>query len=145
VPKRHPPEVRAAAIAAVSLGEQPSAVAKRFGISQGRLSEWCKVDAPSFSDLPEVSGTAYARTRIRMAELIYDSLIDAFGAIRLQLQAAAREEWLTKQNAGDVASLLDKEFDGAIRLLAGFRPPERPTDDDDSIVDAASRPTDDGV
>lgn len=130
-------------MAAVAAGEMPAAVAKRFGISQGRLSEWCKVDAPRFSDLPELSGSAYARTRIRMAELIYDSLTDLLMSIRAQLQAAAREDWLAKQTAGDVASLLDKEFDGAIRLLAGFRPPERRDDEDDDVVDAAARPPDD--
>lgn len=132
-------------MAAVAAGEQPAAVARRFGISQGRLSEWVKVDGPNFGDLPEVSGTAYARTRVRMAELIYDSLTDLLMSIRSQLQAVAREEWLTKQTAGDVAALLDKEFDGAIRLLAGFRPPERRDGEDDDVVDAAARPADDGL
>lgn len=146
MPKRHPPETRAAAVAAVALGEQPAAVAKRFGISQGRLHEWCQVDGPSLSDLPEVSGTAYARTRERMAELIYDCLVDTFSAVRLQLQAVAREEWLAEQKAGDVAALLDKEFDGAIRLLAGFKPRDGDEPDDaidGSVVDTAPGSADD--
>lgn len=120
-------------MAAVAAGQQPAAVARKFGISQGRLHEWCQIDGPSLSDLPELSGTAYTRTRVRMAELIYDSLIDLFGSVRLQLQAVAREEWLAKQSAGELAALLDKEFDGAIRLLAGFKPREQPDDADDAI------------
>ena len=60
----------------------------------------------------------------RMAELIYDSIVDIFATVRDQLRAAANEEWLARQNAADLASIMDKEIDGAIRLLAGFRPAE---------------------
>ena len=128
MPKRHPPEVRAAAVAAVVAGEQPAAVAKRYGISRGLLRGWCAQDLPQpeFSDR---SRTDHARTRERMAELIYDCLVDIFGTLRDQLRAATDEAWLAQQSAGDVAALLDKEIDGAIRLLAGFRPAE--TDDVD--------------
>jgi hypothetical protein len=110
-------------VAAVAAGEQPAAVARRFGISQGRLHDWCRVDGPA-GNFPKLSGSAHDRTRERMAELIYDSLVDALSTIRLQLQAVAREEWLAKQSAAELAALLDKEFDGTIRLLAGFRPAE---------------------
>jgi hypothetical protein len=149
VPKRHPPEVRAAAVAAVATGEQPSAVAKRFGISQGLLHGWCEQDLPPV-DLTEVSRSDLARTRTRerMAGLIYDCIGDILGTVRNQLRAASDEEWLARQDAGDVAAILDREIDGAIRLLAGFRPPERdPEHDalDDAFVDATSRPTDDGA
>ena len=133
--RRHSLETRAAAVAAVASGQQPSVVAERFGISRGRLHEWCQVDAPSLSDVPERSGTAYARTRMRMAELIYDSLIDIFGTVRLQLHAVGREEWVAEQKAGELASLLDRELDGAVRLLAGFRPRDDDRRDDDDIID----------
>jgi hypothetical protein len=147
VPKRHAPEIRAAAVAAVATGEQAAAVAKRFGISQGRLHEWCKVDGPDYSAIPEVSGSQYARTRERMAELIYDCIGDIFTTVRDQLRSASREEWVARQNAGDVAAILDREIDGAIRLLAGFRPVERPDDldalDDVPPLGAPARPADD--
>lgn len=131
------------------MGEQRAAVAKRFGISQGRLHEWCQVDGPRLSDLPEVSGTQYARTRERMAELIYDCIGEIFTTVRDQLRAATDEEWLARQNAGDVATILDREIDGAIRLLAGLRPPEPGPEPDaidgPDIVDGTARPADDGA
>lgn len=137
MPKRHPPEMKAAAIAAVATGEQPAVVAKRFGISQGLLHGWCEKELPPV-ELSEVSRSTYARERTRelIAATIYDAVIDTFSAIRAQLQAASREEWLAEQKAGDVATLLDKEFDGAIRLLAGFRPASEP--DDGDVIDGDS-------
>ncbi len=130
--RRHAPETRAAAVAAVATGERPSDVAKRFGISQGILHGWCEKDLPPV-DLSEISRSdlARARSRERIAELIYDCTASILTAIQLQLQGVSREEWLAKQNAGDLAALLDKELDGAIRLLAGFRTSE--TEDD--IID----------
>lgn len=125
MPKRHPPETRAAAVAAVATGEQPAAVAKRFGISQGLLHGWCEHDLPPV-ELSEVSRSdlARARSREQMAELIYDTIGDILTGIRDQLREATRAEWVARQNAADVAALLDKEIDGAIRLLSGFRPAE---------------------
>lgn len=81
-----------------------------------------------------------------MGELIYDTLFDLLSTVRVQLQAAAREEWLAKQTAGDVAALLGTEFDRAIRLLAGLRPaePEQPAIGDGDVVDAPARAADDG-
>ena len=148
MPKRHPPEVKAAAIAAVASGERPADVAKRFGISQGLLHGWCERELPPV-ELSEVSRSVYARERTRelIAATIYDSILDTLTAIRSQLQAASREEWLAEQKAGDVAALLDREFDGAIRLLAGFRPAEPDAQQhaiDGATVDATSRAADDG-
>jgi hypothetical protein len=145
VPKRHPPEVRAAAVAAVATGEQPAAIAKRFGISQGLLHGWCEQDLPPV-ELSEVSRSdlARARTRERIAGIIYDSVVDLFAALRDQLQAASREDWLKDQNAADVASLVGSEVDGAIRLLAGFRPAEQPGESGD-VVDAIAGPADGGA
>ena len=123
VPREHPPEIRAAAVAAVLAGEQQSVVAKRFGVSRGRLHDWVQR-----ASVPSASGTAIAtseaRTRERMAGLIYDTLVDTLTVIRDQLQIVSREDWVEKQSARDLAELVGKEFDGAIRLLAGFRPAE---------------------
>lgn len=133
--KRHSPETRAAAVAAVAMGERPSEVSKRFGISQGLLHGWCKEDLPPV-DLAEISRSdlARARSRERIAELIYDCTASILSTIQVQLQGVSREEWLAKQNAGDLAALLDKELDGAIRLLAGFRTSE----DENDIIDGES-------
>lgn len=113
-------------------------VAKRLGVSLSTVKGWWVEDRPVE---PEV-----ARTRERMAELIYDTLADILTAVRSQLRAATDEEWLSRQNAGDVAALLDGEVDSAIRLLSGFRPaePEQPAITDGAVVDAAAGAADDG-
>lgn len=148
MPRRHPPEVRAAAVAAVATGEQPAAVAKRHGISQGLLHGWCDQDLPPV-DVSEISRSdlARARSREQMAELIYDTIGDLLTGIRDQLREATRAEWVARQDAADVAALLDKEIDGAIRLLAGFRPvdPEPDALEDGAVVDAVARPADSGA
>lgn len=137
-------------MAAVATGEQPAAVAKRFGISQGLLHGWCEQDLPPV-DLSEVSRSdlARARTRERIAEEIYDTVLDFFTTLRNQLQAASREDWLKDQNAADVASLVGSEVDGVVRLLAGFRPAEPGAEPDaidaPGVVDGAARPADPGA
>ena len=145
MPKRHSPELRAAAVAAVATGEQTAAVAKRFGISQGLLHGWCQQDLPPV-ELSEVSRSdlARARSREQMAALIYDTIFDTLSTVRDQLREAAREEWVARQNADQLASLLDREIDGAIRLLSGFRPAEQPDSSDDDAVDASFRAAEDG-
>ena len=123
----------------------PANVARRFGISQGLLHGWCKQDLPPL-DLAEAraeisrSDLARARTRERIAEEIYDTVLDFFTTLRDQLQAASREDWLQKQDAAQLASLVGSEIDGVVRLLAGFRPSEQR---DDDTLDAAARATDD--
>lgn len=111
-------------------------VAKRLGVHLSTVKGWWSEDRPVE---PE-----YARTRERMAELIYDTLADILAAVRGQLRAATDEEWLARQDAGDVAALLGSEIDSAIRLLSGFRPagPEQPALGDGDAVDAAARPPD---
>src|SRR5689334_22263488 len=117
---------RAKAVAQVLAGEQASVVAKRYKIDRSTVSRWVREDAPQ---LPTSQG-ARERTREQMAGLIYDTLADLLGAVRAQLQVAAGQEWLEKQTAGELASLLGTELDRAVRLLAGFRPA---TDDGDSL------------
>jgi len=115
-------------------------VGKRLGISTSTVKSWWQEDRPV--------EPAVARTRERMAELIYDTLADILTAVRGQLLAATDEKWLADQNAGDVAAMLGTEVDSAIRLLSGFRPaadPEQPALEDDSVVDATAWPADDGL
>lgn len=124
----------------------PAAVAKRFGISQGLLHGWCEQDLPPV-DLAEVSRSdlARARTRERIAEEIYDTVLGFFSTLRDQLQAAGREDWLKDQNAADIASLVGSEIDGVVRLLAGFQPAEpgaEPDTIDGDVLEPARRSTD---
>lgn len=139
--KPHPPDIRAQAVAAVALGESIPSVAQRLGLSTGTIKGWWAEDRPV--------QPALARTREEMAELIYDTIRDLLTAVRGQLLAVKSDPWLSTQNAGDVASLLDREVDGAIRLLSGFRPAESGTGPDaidgPDIVDGAARATNDGI
>lgn len=135
--KRHPPEVRAQAVAAVAAGEQPAGVARRFGISQGRLTEWCQ------RDLPEVSGSvrgtpgAYVRERERsnLLDLVEEFVIESITTLSAQARFARRDDWLTKQSAGGLAEYRGVELDRLIRLLAAFRPAD---DEPDALSAPAS-------
>jgi hypothetical protein len=126
--KPHPPEIRRAVVAELLAGKGLNETCKKYGVAKASAKLWKAENSPV---APET-----ARTREAMAILIYDTLTEVLSAIRVQLRAASREEWLKEQTAGDVAALLGTEFDRAIRLLAGFRPAE--PDDEPRVLPPGS-------
>jgi transposase-like protein len=141
VPKRHPPELRAQAIAAVASGEQPAAVAKRLGISQGLLHGWWKQHADDVG-LSEVSRNPGAHVRERehteLIDLVEQLVIESVKALSAQARVAGRDAWIERQSARGLADYRGVEFDRIIRLLAAFRPvDDEPSDDaiDGTAVD----------
>jgi hypothetical protein len=125
-------------VAAVAAGEQPSAVAKRFGISQGRLTEWCQRDLPELSG--SVGGTpgAYVRERERanLLDLVEDFVSESLTTLSAQARFARRDDWLKKQSAVGLAEYRGVELDRLIRLLAAFRPADdEPTDVQSTTAD----------
>ena len=133
--KPHSAELKAAAVAAVASGEQPASVARRFGVSQGRLKEWCDQLGP------RPSGTFYARTREELAELAYDAIAATLKSIAARAEVTGRKDWAERQDASQLAALAAAEWDRVIRMVAGFRPAEEPAlpepiDADDLSSDA---------
>lgn len=112
--KAFPSEVRVKAVGAVVSGESLIVVARRLSIPKSTLIRWVREDGPI--------QPSNARSREAMAELIYDTIADAFTALRAQLQASADPEWIKDQTAGDLAQLMGTISDRTIRLLAGIRP-----------------------
>jgi transposase-like protein len=114
--RAHDPEVRAAAVAAVAVGEKPADVAKRFGISSGRLADWCK------QDLPERSGASGARAREDLGDLVSAFVVESLTTLTDQARFARERDWLAKQTASGLSEYRGVELDRLIRLLAAYRP-----------------------
>lgn len=116
----HRTELKVEVLAAVRAGLTIADAARRFGLSKQTVSDW----------LNELDEDRTLRTRQRardpetIAELLYDLVDEHVQALRLQLQAASRAEWLAKQSAAELAQLVVAERDTLIRVLAGFRPVE---------------------
>lgn len=131
--RRHSPETKAAAIAAVATGERPSEVARRFGISQGRLTEWCAGKLP---ELPEgetrhnphmtpgqfAGPIAKARENEELVDLVRELAAESVKALTAQARYAARDDWLKEQSASGLAEYRGVEFDRLLRLLQAFQP-----------------------
>lgn len=157
--KRHPPEVRAAAVAAVATGEPLTDVAKRFGLDKGRLSHWCSSDIPAAQALDRnesqlsqpvatPGGVVRALQRRTIAELAHELVCVSLETLTVQARVAGREDWVEKQSARGLAEYRGVELDRLIRLLPAFQPDDEPGERDESIdgavVDAVARPADDG-
>jgi hypothetical protein len=148
MPKRHPPEIRAQAVAAVATGGVLSEVARQFGISKGRLSDWCTSDIPAAQDLdrnvPNRSGTSGGVVRDlqrrTIAGLAHELVCVSLETLTVQARVAGREPWIEKQSANGLAQYRGVELDRLIRLLPAFSPdeePERETIDGDIVADAS--------
>lgn len=155
---RHPPEVRAAAVAAVRTGEALSDVARRFGLDKGRLSHWCKSDIPALEAVerndPQQAqltatpgGVVRALQRRTLAELAHELVCVSLETLTVQARVAGREPWIEKQSARGLAEYRGVELDRLIRLLPAFQPDDEsgPTGDivDGDAVDAPARPAGD--
>jgi hypothetical protein len=165
VPKRHPPEVRAAAVAAIVTGEPLSDVARRTGISKGRLSEWCAYDIPAVQVVDRETervpkqqteragtprGVVRDLQRRTIAELAHELVCVSLETLTVQARVAGREAWIEKQSARGLAEYRGVELDRLIRLLPAFQPDDEPGAEPDAIdapdiVDGAARPADDGA
>jgi transposase-like protein len=151
VPKRHPPETRAAAVAAVATGGILSEVARRYGISKGRLSDWCASDIQSAADLdravPERSGTAggvvRGLQRRTIAGLAHELVCTSLETLTVQARVAGAVPWIEKQSARGLAEYRGVELDRLLRLLPAFSPDEETERDGDivdlDVVDASAR------
>lgn len=109
----HSPRKRAAAVAELATGARPTDVARKYGVSLSQLRYWRQTAGV---------GTAYARTREALGDMVYDLVADNIETLRVQARLARSEDWFEKQSAADVAELVGTLSDRTIRLLAAFRP-----------------------
>jgi len=117
----HPPELRAEVIAAVLAGEPIAQVAARLKVDKSLVWRWTQ------AELQPIAIETRARTRSQFQELLLDLLNVHIATLRVQLQAAARPEWIEKQSAAELAALVVAERDSLVRLGAGVPPvDERP-------------------
>ncbi len=114
--KPHPPETKAAVLAALVTGESVSEVARQFKVSRTTVSMWR--DSAQIND-----STAVVREkRDDLGELVYGLVEESINTMVAQLRFARDPEWLARQNAADLAVLFGVTADKATRLLAAFRP-----------------------
>jgi len=159
VSRPHPPEVRAAAVAAVLGGEALSAVARRMGLSKSRLSIWCAQAEPDIAALdaersepersvvernvPERSGTpggvVLPIRRRTIAELAHELVCVSLETLTVQARVAGRVAWIEEQSANGLAQYRGVELDRLLRLLPAFNAdaeaPERNDPDEPIAID----------
>ncbi len=114
--KPHPPEKKAAALAALASGESVRAVAQRLGLSRTTVAMWR--DA---AGLNEPAAVVHEK-RQALGEQVYELIEDSIRTLRVQLRVAADESWLKQQSAGELAVFHGVIADKTVRLLASLRP-----------------------
>ncbi len=112
----HPPEIRAAAIAAIASGDGIRATARRLGVNHQVIRRWWAEDRPEHS--------LNARTREELSNLIYDAVVDALGSLRARAIETSRPEWIRQQDAHGIADLDRAQWDRVIRMVGAFEPVE---------------------
>jgi transposase-like protein len=133
------PDIRAAALADLHAGEQPAAVAERYGLDSATVRVWKQryVTTPGALDVTPVTTVVTApesgdhRT---FGELVFDLLRAKLRASEAIARAAEDADWIKRQTGADVAALgqwLDASAFAIGDRLAG-RPQQR---DDDANGD----------
>jgi transposase-like protein len=125
----HPPELRAAVVAAVLAGSSVATVARQYGLDRALVSRWTTTGRHDAT----VATDQRARD-VDLGELILGLIGEHITTLHAQLQATARPEWLAQQSAGDIAELVATERDTLIRLLAGLRPVSDPAPASDDAL-----------
>lgn len=111
----HPPETRAAVLAAVASGQSVNSVAKQFGISRRTITSW--------RDQAQLPTVAQEKKQV-IGEQLYGLLEDSIETLRVQVRFMRTEAWLEKQSAADLAILHGVLHDKTRHVVAAFRPPD---------------------
>ncbi len=119
--KAHPPEVRAAVVAALVTGAATGEVCREFGVSERTAQEW-RDAAVGSSRLVRVTGDeARTRRELDLEELVGNLVSSSISALVAQAGFAAERDWFTAQDASGIAEYRGVEFDRLIRLLRAFQ------------------------
>ena len=113
--KRVPDEVRAQVLAALLEGQAVTKVADTYKIDKATVSRLKKtIPADKLQEVATKKGE-------HIAELISANLENSFHAIGNILNQTKNAEWLTRQNASDLATLLGVTSDKVFRVLEAIQ------------------------
>ena len=145
--KAHPPEVRAAVVAALVTGARLCDVCTEFDVPERTAQQW-RDEAIGASRLVRVTGDeARIRRELDLEQLVGDLVASSISALVAQAGFAAERGWFTAQDASGIAEYRGVEFDRLIRLLRAFQR-EQPAVGElvsGAVVDAAPGAADAGV
>ena len=102
----HPPEVRAAATAALLAGQSISSVAKEYDIPKSTVGRW------KLEPIPEVE-----TEKREIGELLLEYLQQNLVTLKAQAKAFGDPDWLSRQGAQELAILHGVMTDKAVRLI----------------------------
>ncbi len=139
-------DIKAAALADLSAGEQPAIVARRYGLNRDVVKMWkqrnvtalvTETDATAVTAVLPIRYPTIEDHQQRITTLIYELLAAKLEASK-RLAEHTHADWLNRQSAEGLAELgefLDRTSAGMLTLLA--RPGRSATDDDTAILDVA--------
>jgi transposase len=102
-------DVKAAAIAALILGDSPTEVASRYDLPRGTVRNW-KPEAKKLAEVSRVSGG-------NIPDLVEGYVVSGIESLTAQAKQSADPEWLMKQSAKDLAALMDGMAERTFMLL----------------------------
>jgi transposase len=103
-------EEKAAAIAALILGDSPTVVAERYSLPRATVRNW-QPEAKELAEVSRISGS-------RITDLVENYVESGLESLTAQAREAANPEWLMKQSAKDLAALHDGMTERTFSLLA---------------------------
>lgn len=108
--KAHSPEVKAAVMAALLAGQGVDEVAGQYNLPKATVSRWGSSIGPEMEQV----GT---KKRETIDQLLTDYLRETLVTLQVQQQHFRDLDWLSRQDASDLAILHGVSTDKAIRLL----------------------------
>lgn len=104
----HPPEIKAAVMAALLAGQGVTEVAATYNIPQQTVSDWAKNEI----------GEIRSKKGERIADLTFGYLEAILDGLTKQVQIVSTPEYISKQSAADIAVLHGVMADKGFRLLS---------------------------
>lgn len=133
--KAHPPEVRAAVVAALCTGAAYESVCEEFDVPYRTAKDWLDA-AKASSSLVRITGDEMrTRRELDLEELVGRLVSSSIEALVTQAGLAAERDWFKAQNASGIAEYRGVEFDRLIRLLRAFQRDQAAPTDQPAIID----------
>lgn len=101
--------IKAAAIAALVLGDSPTEVANRYCLPRGTVRNW-QPEAEKLAEVSPISGG-------RISDLVESYVVSGIESLTAQAKQAGNLEWLTKQSAKELAALMDSMSERTFHLF----------------------------
>jgi transposase-like protein len=118
-------ETKAAVMAALLTGQSVSAVAKEYKIPHGTVRSWKSRQLNG-----ESVATVATVKKVEIGDLLIEYLRENLATLRAQVIAFRNEDWLSRQDASDVAVLHGVLTDKAVRLIEAMSHVSDDTDTD---------------